>query len=162
MDAMTIDTSDQPYNIDDEGRGVVHSVRFRVPADGPWEPAPQGSKTATRNGGVRESSKYLKPWRDKVIKEAARVLAEHCDGVPFTGPLHVDLTFRMHRGKSVRRAYHTTTPDGDKLKRGVLDGLTQGGLIEDDKFMVSWTGEKLYATPESGQGVTITITRVTS
>lgn len=159
---MTIDMSDQPYNVDDDGERIVHSVRFRVPAEGPWEPAPQGSKTSLGKGRMKESSKYLKPWRQKVIDASARVLKEHCDGVPFTGPLHVDLTFRMHRGKTVKRTYHTTTPDKNKLKRNVMDGLTQGGLIADDSLMVSWTGEKLYATPVSGQGVTITITRVVS
>lgn len=142
--------------------GSVHSVRFRVAAEGPHEPAPQGSKDVNRNGGVRESSKYSRPWRKKVIKEAARVLREQCEGVMFDGPVHIDLTFRMYRGKTVKRVHHTTRPDGDKLKRCALDGLVLGGLLADDSIMVSWTGEKLYATPESGQGVTITITRVTS
>jgi Holliday junction resolvase RusA-like endonuclease len=139
----------------------VSGVRFRVAAEGPWEPAPQGSKRSLGKGRMVESSKYLKPWRQKVIDASAKVLTEQCDGVPFGGPLHVDLTFRMHRGKTVTREHHTTTPDGDKLKRGVLDGLVQGGLIKDDSLMVSWCGEKLYATADSGQGVVITITRVT-
>jgi Holliday junction resolvase RusA-like endonuclease len=138
----------------------ISAVRFAVYGEGRWEPAPQGSKTPNRNGGVRESSKYLKPWRKKVIEASAKVLAEQCEGIPFDGPLAVDLVFRMHRGKTVRRTHHTTTPDGDKLMRAVFDGLTQGGLITDDSIVVKGTYEKGYATPKSGQGVLITIHKV--
>ena len=144
----------------------VETVRFRVAAEGPHEPAPQGSKKNVGRRGRKvvmvESSDYLKPWRNKVIEASARVLGEQCDGVAFDGPLHIDLTFRMHRGKTVTRVHHTTSPDGDKIMRGVLDGLVLGGLLVDDSNVVSGTFEKLYATAESGQGVTITITRVTS
>ncbi len=156
---MTIDMSEHEV-CGENGDYSISAVRFRVPADGPWEPAPQGSKKSVGKGRMIESSKYLKPWRKKVIKAAAEVLAEQCEGVPFDGSLSVKLFFRMHRGKSVRRPLPCVAPDLDKLVRGVLDGLTQGGLIADDSRVVSLTAVKHYATPESGQGVSITITKV--
>lgn len=43
----------------------------------PGVPRPQGSKTRTRYGGMRESSKYLKAWRATVKAAAvARLLAD--------------------------------------------------------------------------------------
>lgn len=163
MDAVTIDMSELTV-CDEDGLFKVISVRFRVAGEGRWEPAPQGSKKNVGKKGKKavmvESSKYLKPWREKVIEASARVLAEQCDGVAFDGSLHVDLTFRMHRGKSVSRPLPCVAPDLDKLVRGVMDGLTQGGLIADDSRVTSHTAEKLYATSESGQGVLITVHKV--
>lgn len=142
----------------------VNGVRFAVHGEGPYEPAPQGSKKIVgkkgQKGRLKESSPYHGPWRDKVIDASAKVLTEQCEGVVFEGPLHVDLTFHMPRGKTVKRVHHTTYPDADKLTRCVFDGLTQGGLIKDDAIIVSGSFEKRYATPESGQGVLITIHRV--
>lgn len=41
-----------------------HAPDFEVSV--PGVPRPQGSKTRTRYGGMRESSKYVKAWREKV------------------------------------------------------------------------------------------------
>ncbi len=156
---MTIDMGEHEV-CDEDGGYSISAVRFRVPAEGPWEPAPQGSKKSVGRGRMIESSKYLKPWREKVIEAAERVLAEQCEGIVFDGSLSVNLRFRMHRGKSVRRPLPCVAPDLDKLVRGVLDGLTQGGLIADDARVTSLTADKSYATPESGQGVSVTVYKV--
>jgi crossover junction endodeoxyribonuclease RusA len=146
--------------VTEEGYEPTATVRFRVAAEGRWEPAPQGSKKSVGRGRMIESSKYLKPWREKVIEASAKVLADQCDGVTFDGSLSVDLVFHMHRGKSVRRPWPCVAPDLDKLVRGVLDGLTQGGLIADDSRVTVLSAGKLYANAESGQGVLITIRKV--
>lgn len=119
----------------------------------PGIPAPQGSKKGfSRIGttGVQmvESSKALKPWRDNVRKHAAEAALEQSwagfDAVA------IGLAFWMPRPKSHpkrRRTIHSTRPDADKLTRGVLDALTQSGVIRDDSTVVKVTAVKAYVHP---------------
>jgi len=102
-------------------------------------PAPQGSKTRTRYGMI-DTSKRLKPWRDLVI-QASKKQAELTDTV--LGPIHVHLTFRFTRPAKPARPYPPI--DIDKLARAVLDGMTQGGIIEDDRHVTHLTATKEYA-----------------
>lgn len=121
-------------------------------------PSPQGSKTRMPNGAVIEGSSTSgrakqKSWRAAVV-EAARDCA---DTTPHDGPLQLTVEFRMpmpaSRSKTIRTAGIwpcSVKPDIDKVIRGLLDGLTAGGLIRDDarifaieatKFeVIGWTG----------------------
>lgn len=101
-------------------------------------PAPQGSKTRTRYG-MRDASKALKPWRD-AVKTASAEQADLTDTV--TGGVRVHLTFRFTRPAKPVREYPPL--DIDKLCRAVLDGMTQGGIIEDDRHVVHLTAVKQY------------------
>lgn len=103
-------------------------------------PAPQGSKTVTRSGLMFDSSKKLKPWRD-AVKAATKEQWELTDTV--LGGVRVSLTFRFARPKNPTRAYPPT--DLDKLCRAVLDGMTQGNIIEDDRHVVYLTAKKEYS-----------------
>ena len=38
---------------------------------------PQGSKTRTASGFMRESSKFVAPWRKQVVAAAQAAMAEH-------------------------------------------------------------------------------------
>jgi Holliday junction resolvase RusA-like endonuclease len=100
-----------------------------------------------------EASKRLKPWRDLVIKASAK-MAETVE--PLEGALYVRLEFRVPRPKTVTRAYPITRSSGDtdKLIRGVLDGIDQGGLILDDSQFVDIRASKRYS---NNPGVTIYI-----
>lgn len=97
----------------------------------PGTPVQQGSKTGFSRFGSRsvqmtdQNAKTLKPWRHTVATHADR-------GITFDGPLAVTLTFIMPRPKKPRWHLPAVKPDVDKLARAVLDGLTDGGLIEDD------------------------------
>jgi crossover junction endodeoxyribonuclease RusA len=102
-------------------------------------PAPQGSKTVTKSGLMFDSSKKLKPWRDQV-KEASRAQWELTNTV--LGGVRVSLTFRFASPKKPTRTYPPT--DLDKLCRAVLDGMTQGNIIEDDRHVVYLTAKKEY------------------
>jgi Holliday junction resolvase RusA-like endonuclease len=102
-------------------------------------PAPQGSKIRTPYG-MRDASKRLKPWRD-AVKEASQEQAELTDTV--LGGVRVHLTFRFPRPAKPVRDYPPI--DIDKLARAVLDGMTQGGIIEDDRHVVHLTATKQYA-----------------
>jgi Holliday junction resolvase RusA-like endonuclease len=91
---------------------------------------------------VVEAVKGLDPWR----KHVALVARKHMRGMcPITGPVVVALTFTFDRPKAHFRtgrnahqlagkapAWHIQKPDADKLARAVLDGLTLGGVWEDD------------------------------
>jgi Holliday junction resolvase RusA-like endonuclease len=113
-------------------------------------PAPKGSRTQFANGGSRESSKRCKPWVEQ-IAYAAR--ANRPGGVTLDPPYSVELTFYMPEGKRPRYPWPTKDGDLDKLVRAVLDGLTQGGLIVDDRHVTRIVTTKLFGTP----GVSVVI-----
>lgn len=70
-------------------------------------PRPQGSKTRTRNGGMRESSKYVGAWRSSVEFVALAQASEmRVKGVtlPLDGPLVLGAEFLVPRpGLTVKR-----------------------------------------------------------
>lgn len=111
-------------------------------------PAPQGSKRHVGRGVMVESSKRLKPWREDVRQGVLAVLG---DAPPLDGPCIVRLTFWLPRPKShpkTRRTLPVTTPDLDKLARGVLDALTSAGAIRDDSIVVTLPLAEFYVHPE--------------
>lgn len=110
-------------------------------------PAPQGSKTRGANGGMRESSKAVAPWREAIRAETQR--AE-----PLAPPRGLPVAVRIriylprpggHYGtgrnaETVRPgapARPTGKPDLDKLERACLDGLVAGAALHDDAC-VTW------------------------
>lgn len=56
-------------------------------------------------------------------------------------PYRVQLVFTCPDAKKPVHAWPTKT-DLDKLVRAVLDGLTNGGIIEDDRHVVALTARK--------------------
>jgi Holliday junction resolvase RusA-like endonuclease len=116
-------------------------------------PVPQGSKTPWGS----EDNPHTKPWRETV----ARAAAEHMDGGPFLGPVHVGAVFSFPRPKSHYRTgkyadwlkeaaphYHTSTPDLDKLQRAIGDALT-GPIVRNDSQIASWDVSKVYGLTPS-------------
>jgi Holliday junction resolvase RusA-like endonuclease len=127
------------------------------------EPAPQGSKSVSRHGGVYEKSRKVKPWRDAI---RAAALAQR--DAPLHGAVTVEITFHLRRpnghygtgrNASQLRAgsppYPATRPDLDKLARSTLDGLMLAGLYADDGQVVALTAVKEYADPDRKPGATI-------
>jgi Holliday junction resolvase RusA-like endonuclease len=132
-------------------------------------PAPQGSKVFYPNGGSRESSKAVGPWREAVRAETQRIAMES-GGTVFTGPVKVELKFTMPRPKGHYRTGRNATliragappwpagkPDIDKLARAILDGLTAGGAWKDDSQVVQLYAGKSYADHGQTPGCVITI-----
>lgn len=117
-------------------------------------PVPQGSKTAFvvgRRAVVTDQNRTkLKPWRETVAIAADM-------GRTFPGPVQVTLTFHLPRPQRPRWFVPAVKPDIDKLVRAVFDGLTDGGLIEDDARIVELHTVKMYGTP---LGVTVTVSEV--
>lgn len=80
----------------------------------PGIPRPQGSKSPTRNGGMRESSKYVAAWRRTVklaAEQAMREARQRRGGaghtmpgaVPLDGPLVLGVEFVFSRPKKHER-----------------------------------------------------------
>jgi crossover junction endodeoxyribonuclease RusA len=121
----------------------------------PGTPAPQGSKTRMAHGGMVESSKAVRPWREAVRHEAY----DAAQAQAWTPPLAVavTVTFTMARpalhygtGRNAARlkdtapGYPTGRPDLDKLARSTLDALTDAGAITDDARVVRLEAEKCF------------------
>jgi Holliday junction resolvase len=129
----------------------IDAVSFFVPG----VPIPQGSKTAFVVGNravVTDQNRVkLKPWRATV--------ANHADiARTFTGPVAVTLTFYMPRPQRPRWDKPAVKPDIDKLVRAALDGLTDGGLLEDDARVTNLRTWKRYADESSRVGMFVMVT----
>lgn len=122
-------------------------------------PAPQGSKKGYvvrgRVNMVEQSHKTLKPWRDEISDQAAKVM----DGRdPLDGPLFANITFFMKRpAKPKFTDFPAVKPDIDKLTRGVLDALKMGGAIADDARIVACMATKVFAGSPDEQGCAVTV-----
>ena len=122
-------------------------------------PGAQGSKVATRWGGMKESSSKVAPWRAAV----AYACDQQFDMEPISEPVAMEIEFILPRAKNHygtgRNAeklkdsapVHCTSSahgDIDKLARSTLDGcaVRSGGcLIADDSQVVSLALAKRYA-----------------
>ena len=134
------------------------------------EPAPQGSKTVTRYGAVREVSTKIQPWRASVQYACEK----QYHGEPIAEAVELDVTFllprpkgdfstakgREHEVKPSAPVHHTKTPDLDKLLRGILDPMTVkcgGNVLIDDSCVVALNGRKRYASAGESSGALVTI-----
>ena len=134
------------------------------------EAAPQGSKTVTRWGGLREVSKKIEPWRGVVQYQSE----QQYKGPVITEAVSVEITFLIARGKGhwskakgkedqllpSAPAHHTSAPDVDKLTRGLLDPLTTrcgGCVLKDDSQVVEIVARKRYAERCESAGALVRI-----
>ena len=117
-------------------------------------PAPQGSKVRTRYG-MREASALVEPWREAIVSE---VMRKGLQDTRLDCPLVFKAVFwhkrlASHYGRKNGRpylkesapVYVATTPDLDKVLRSTFDGLTQSGLIADDKLIVIIHAQQRYS-----------------
>lgn len=110
---------------------IVYSV--------PGIPVTQGSKAISGSGVMYETGKGWKQWRE-AVKQASQDQANLTDTV--LGGIHVSLTFRFPR--PAKPKYDYPLKDVDKLCRAVLDGMTAGGIIQDDKHVTKLKAIKEY------------------
>lgn len=111
----------------------------------PGLPAPKGSRTiGQRKDGsryTRESSKRAGPWVEAVTLFAR---THGPPEGPLEPPYEIYLTFSLPLPARPKYGWPTKDGDLDKLVRGVLDGLTQGGLILDDRHVTKLSAEKRF------------------
>lgn len=134
-------------------REAGRATRFHVAGI----PAPKGSRIygQRRNGSSysRPASKREKTWTEAV---ALVTRAHRPSGAALPPPYAVSLTFAMPC--PARPSYaHPTRADLDKLVRAVLDGLTSGGLIADDRHVIQLTAAKQWADRPGAEGVAVTV-----
>jgi Holliday junction resolvase RusA-like endonuclease len=118
------------------------------------DPAPQGSKRHVGGGRLIESSKRLPSWRTAVkdatdAAVARRIMDDGAPDLPLDGPVVAEITVTVARPKSAPKTRITwpqtrSSGDLDKLVRGILDALDQGGAIADDSRVVELTARKVY------------------
>lgn len=97
-------------------------------------PAAQGNHRTSRNGGIYDSNKNLRPWRDSVTAAAFGA------GPKLEGPLAVRMIFTLPRPKSTPKkvVLPAKKPDLGKLARAVEDAITDAGLWHDDAQVVQY------------------------
>ena len=140
----------------------------------PGLPAPQGSKTIGRWGGLRESSPHVLPWRQAVIVASIGAYKNP----PITQPVSISIAFSFPRPKSHFGTGRNSTKlkksapfwctsatkgDLDKLVRATADGLSRscGGVcLEDDRLIVELHCKKIYADLNEFIGAKITIVTI--
>ena len=130
-------------------------------------PAPQGSKTAVVRGNkailldgasAAARSKHAH-WR-QAVAEAAR---EAINGAaPIATPVAVTVIFRFpmpasrtKKDRALGWLWKPTTPDLDKVLRSTFDGLTDGGIITDDRIIVSVVATKIEVEGWTGASIEI-------
>jgi Holliday junction resolvase RusA-like endonuclease len=121
---------------------------------------------------LTESGEYSIAWKTTMIK----ALRASCLCVAWPGAVVVDTFFRFDAsaGQQRRRETQVSAPgapaawpversgayahgDEDKLRRNVLDALTQSGLIADDCLVVGGATLKRFTRPGEEQGVDIRV-----
>jgi len=135
---------------------TVSADTFTVHVEG--VAAPQGSKVRTRYG-MRESSQRLKPWR-KIVTAAASAEGDRVGLLgPLTPPYRVSVWFYIRKPRTTRSQYPVapTVGDVDKLSRGILDALTDAGVITDDRYVIELHASKQWAGPNEAPGAIIQI-----
>lgn len=121
-------------------------------------PAPKGSRIpGKRKDGTiytRPASKGEKPWRETVAY-AAR--ANRPAGKTLPPPYEIELLFSMPEPEKPKYRWPSKDGDLDKLIRAVLDGLTQGELIQDDRHVIQLVARKRFIAAGAIPGVYIAI-----
>lgn len=127
-------------------------IAFAVPG----APGPQGSRTPgkRKNGSLytRPSSKRGHGWMETVAQYALIERSKHGTLLP---PYRVTLFFWVTKARTSKLEW--PSDDVDKLARATLDGFTHGGLIEDDRYVISLHADKDFHRADLGPGVEVTI-----
>lgn len=130
-------------------------------------PAPQGSKTAVVRGGrailldgatATARSKHVQ-WRQAVAAAAHEAAASN---PPYPLPIAATIVFRFpmpasrtKRDRALGWLWKHSAPDLDKLLRSTFDGLTDGGLIADDRLIVSVVATKIEVGGWTGASIEV-------
>jgi Holliday junction resolvase RusA-like endonuclease len=124
-----------------------------IEVDVAGRPAPKGSRIAAKTKAGKPytypASKHERPWVDAVKRATQIAMRHNAQPAP---PYVVELDFRLQAPKR-QVTDHPTAHDLDKLARSVVDGLVQGGAIEDDRHVTVLTARKRYAVLDECPGV---------
>jgi hypothetical protein len=126
-----------------------------------------------RMGGGRcrvsltEDHALATPWKKTMIRALVSANPGIVVGVPYAGAVEIHCFFRFAReeavGGGVWPSHETLWPtapdigDEDKLRRNVLDALTQAHVIADDALSIGGMNYKRWCAPGEQPGVTIVV-----
>src|SRR6266702_4275221 len=132
---------------------MTSAARVDVPYTGvPYQRSAPVLTFALHGLPISQGSKSLTPWRTSVqtvIEATIRRTPYNVltGGVPFLGPIAVELCFTMRKpvgAPKTRRTWPIVYPDVDKCSRAVLDAATLAGLWGDDAQVVDLHAWKVY------------------
>ena len=126
--------------------------------------------------GLTEDHALSTPWKNTMVR-ALRLEQARMSGlrrpvaVAYPDPVEVHAFFRFERDLSVAErtmgevvpSHSTSWPtddgigDEDKLRRNVLDALTQSGLILDDRMVIGGMNFKRWVREDEQSGVLIMV-----
>jgi Holliday junction resolvase RusA-like endonuclease len=113
--------------------------------------------------GLREDGEYSVPWKNAMIKAIRAQVRELC--VRWPDPVEVHAFFRF-RCESAEYMDFEENPwpigrqygDEDKLRRNLLDALTQSALLADDSQVIGGVNFKRWTQDGEDPGVEIVVT----
>lgn len=128
-------------------------------------PVQQGSKGASTfmaDGKPKAklfdtNGKELRPWR-RAVRDAARAAWRDLGRIPIGEPVQAEVVFVFPAfPSSPDRHWHPEMPDIDKLERALYDGLVDGDLLADDRYVVKHLVSKRYAEWGEAAGAHVSI-----
>ncbi|APZ81736.2 hypothetical protein NCPPB3778_30 [Rathayibacter phage NCPPB3778] len=121
-------------------------------------PAPKGSHVRTKYG-VRDASKRVKPWQEAIRVATSAYIDEAAFFDAIDAPVKVILDFYIRKPRTTKATHPVAIQIGDldKLVRSTLDGLVNGGLLADDKFVTHLVARKMFDPTRSGVAVRVSI-----
>jgi hypothetical protein len=113
---------------------------------------------------LTESGEYAAAWKNEMIQAIKRDGFPIGTSWPYAGPVEVHSFFRFARVAAdfeldfpVRQSGELAHGDEDKLRRNLLDALTQSGLISDDSNVVGGYNLKRFCDPGEVPGVDLLV-----
>lgn len=115
---------------------------------------------------LTESGEYATAWKHTMIQAIKREQPSILPSVwPYTGAVEVHSFFRFERLTGTDAALQWPTRvsgewshgDEDKLRRNLLDALTQSGLLADDCLVVGGYNLKRFCEPGEQPGVQVMV-----
>lgn len=107
-------------------------------------PGPKGSRNVGKHGQSYDQSRVGKQWQSDVALQARSALIRYGVKGPLPKPYHVEVVFAFPWPRQATHQWPSKA-DIDKLVRATLDGLTQGGVIEDDRHVISLVSVKRFS-----------------
>ncbi len=112
--------------------------------------------------GLRESGRYSVAWKKTIMKFAAQAWERR---PPLAGAVRIDSEFRFERlclpdremPWPTREQGEYAHGDEDKLRRNVLDALTQAHVLADDSLSVGGMTLKRWCREGEGPGVLVIV-----
>ncbi len=127
------------------------------------EPVPEGRPRARVVNG-RFAQIYADPKSKEWRRFAAMAFREHWGQAPLAGPVLLEVVAVCKRPKRLQRKkdpesrmWNPNKPDSDNVLKAVMDALVEGGVMLDDRQVVSEHTQTLYVSKDEGPIVFVSL-----